>query len=337
MHFCTRFTSIYAKFTPKFHTNAAEVHTLILRTTRYLAYSQQVDLIWEDMEYPYAWTQFLSTATGLPPPSWESFIQQTDRSPALETALRRERDANRQAFDEAWGQERWMLHEGVALMETHLSVAQIPKIFNNWKSTAGRSAERRVEEEKARFAAIPNIAALTQGGQGSAAAAQQQWQEAMTHSGAVRAEMGGANTASAGVTAPTSTSNSIETSSTNTVTASTQQLPQQQQQQQPSQAARFSNFGDEEVFEQMRQLVRQSRVEDAHAAAVSIAHRHQNDPYFLLEYGCIQYFRGLYADAFEYCSKASILVPEVSYRRLRTTFTCFIMVFVFDSRLKLLN
>ncbi len=106
-----------------------DVQTRILR---------QVDLIWEDMQYAFAFTSFLCTLTaGAPALTWNSFIQQTGRDLAVETTRRNERERNQRAFAQVWGPESWLLgSDGVARLETHLNENQVPKIFNNWIASA---------------------------------------------------------------------------------------------------------------------------------------------------------------------------------------------------------
>lgn len=117
---------------------------------------------------------------------WDDFIVTTGRDSKHETRLRDKRRSNQKEFDEAFGQEIWLLESptesgsmseeqcrgcrirfdmdqaprGVARLETKLSIdpvvygkeqvpstrsLPIPRIFNNWKSTAFASASEMDE------------------------------------------------------------------------------------------------------------------------------------------------------------------------------------------------
>ena len=121
---------------------------------------ERLSLIWEDMEYVHSWYRFLSIVSGVAPMSWEVFVNQTGRDVLKETRLVEQRQANRKAFDRAWGTERWLLgHDGIAHLESHLTPQQVPKIFNDWQSvllsntsdshvqTDGESLDRELRNE----------------------------------------------------------------------------------------------------------------------------------------------------------------------------------------------
>jgi hypothetical protein len=99
-------------------------------------------LIWEDMEVPFAWTQFLSLATGVPySPSYAEFVQEScvDRNVTHEVYARRMRERNQQVFDDHWGRPGWLLDErGAAVLEDDICVENgnnhsMPRIFRNWR------------------------------------------------------------------------------------------------------------------------------------------------------------------------------------------------------------
>jgi hypothetical protein len=104
---------------------------------------QRVDLIWEDMHFPYQWTGFLSTMVGLPVPSWEEFLHLSGRDVALEMKRTEIRDKNIALFDVAWGPEAWLLNpDGSAPLETMLDTPEsVPCIFTNWACHKSSSSD----------------------------------------------------------------------------------------------------------------------------------------------------------------------------------------------------
>ena len=95
--------------------------------------AERVDLIWEDMEVPYTWSSLLCGIIGTPAPSWDTFLASTGRDVQLEKQRSAERDRNAASFDQRWGPETWLLHNGFATLETELdSLEQVPCIFRNW-------------------------------------------------------------------------------------------------------------------------------------------------------------------------------------------------------------
>eukprot|EP01038_Epipyxis_sp_PR26KG_P006209 gene6209-8553_t len=108
-----------------------------------------VDLIWEDLEYPYVWAKFLLSLTGrsaindennseleLSSFSFDKFVSSlSDRNKTIELDLQKKRVENREEFDEAWGNEEYMLYkDGVARLETFITNSDVhPRIFNDWK------------------------------------------------------------------------------------------------------------------------------------------------------------------------------------------------------------
>ena len=96
----------------------------------------QLHLIWENMEVPFGWSQFLMKVAGISPISWRDFITRSDRDPETETTLRSIRAANFKKFDTVINEEQ-LLDRGVASLETHLTTNDVPRIFNNWNGTNG--------------------------------------------------------------------------------------------------------------------------------------------------------------------------------------------------------
>jgi len=103
---------------------------------------QRVDLIWEDMQVPYTWSQFLSNALQLPLLSWEDFLKQlsgTGRNYSEDASRARMREENSRSFDRAWGPEHWLVgRDGAVHLESTLAdavdegEASAPCIFRNW-------------------------------------------------------------------------------------------------------------------------------------------------------------------------------------------------------------
>ena len=103
------------------------------------AIEQRSYLIWENMEYPLEWAQFLLKAAGQPPVSWEEFIAQSGRDAIKEQHLMQVRASNHRAFAAAFGPERWLLQGGEARLESRLQRGAVPRIFSDWAS-GGRAA-----------------------------------------------------------------------------------------------------------------------------------------------------------------------------------------------------
>jgi hypothetical protein len=100
--------------------------------------TERVDLIWEDMSVPYAWTQLLCGLTGSPAPTWGTFLASSGRDTEVEQRRAAARDSNARLFDETWGPESWLLQEGVATLESMLEdPRQLPCIFQDWNCSSG--------------------------------------------------------------------------------------------------------------------------------------------------------------------------------------------------------
>lgn len=91
-------------------------------------------LVWEDMEYPYEWTRLLATLAGATAPTWFEFIESSKKDIQLENNLRDQRNSNRAQFSSEWGNESYMLYNGVAITESELDVNHVPWIFKNWQN-----------------------------------------------------------------------------------------------------------------------------------------------------------------------------------------------------------
>lgn len=111
---------------------------------------ESIYLIWEDMEVPFQWLQFLQLATDSFSNevwTWESFIESTNRNITKERELRTLRSNNRKAFDTIWGKEDWLLNDITmeAILECHYNESNIiennitatyPRIFQDWKTSS---------------------------------------------------------------------------------------------------------------------------------------------------------------------------------------------------------
>lgn len=109
------------------------INTSFLEEMRHLI-STRSWLIFDDLEVPFAWSQFLLRAIGRKTLSWEDFIEScSDRNIHEETRRRDMRLKNQERFDERRGQEVWLLDdEGTAVLEDDVTVSSLPRIFNNW-------------------------------------------------------------------------------------------------------------------------------------------------------------------------------------------------------------
>ena len=100
---------------------------------------ERTSLIWEDMEVPFGWSTFLSTAAGIRPPSWEEYLIQSGRNISEENRLRRIREENRRSFQERWGDERYLLEHGEATLPSYLREGQKPRVFGDWRPSTSLS------------------------------------------------------------------------------------------------------------------------------------------------------------------------------------------------------
>lgn len=247
---------------------------------------QRVDLIWEDMSYPFEWTIFLTKIAGLKPPSWQDFIAQSGRSIQKESELFHIRKTNRMLFDEKWGKESWLLSGGKAILETHLlNSSYQPRIFNDWKSDIPSS------DYGASFHGI-----FDQPQENHEQQQRQQQQQQQREGQHPPSKVSTINLRRFGSIKP---DQSIESSSSLSPTGT-------------AASAESSSMLNEDVETRRRmyELTLTRRVDESYALALSILHRHQSNPSFLLDLGVIQYYRGEYNDAQMYCRRALELVPR---------------------------
>lgn len=108
-----------------------------------IAVEERAHLIWEDFDTVHGWVQFLSVACGLPAPDRDLFMTQclSEKDRAKESLRRYQRRGNRKQFDARRGTERWLLQEGVALLQdgSQLEEGEIPRVFNRWRPAAIRN------------------------------------------------------------------------------------------------------------------------------------------------------------------------------------------------------
>jgi protein O-GlcNAc transferase len=118
-------------------------------------------LIWANMDIPYEWTRFLLRVSPFSTTnanananandthqsievdiSFKDFLQMNSHTLNFnsEIILHEQRIKNRKQFDEVYGNESWMLFNGIATLETHIdwdeSINEKPRIlniFNDWK------------------------------------------------------------------------------------------------------------------------------------------------------------------------------------------------------------
>lgn len=88
------------------------------------------------MEVPYSWMQLLSRISERTPMTWEQYIANAGRDIMKETRLREERRLNRKLFSDVWGNEAWLLSDGVARLDAIVPKGQLIRPFSDWKDGA---------------------------------------------------------------------------------------------------------------------------------------------------------------------------------------------------------
>lgn len=94
-----------------------------------------VDLIWEDMEFPFRMTTFLQRIMDLPMDTYESFLVQSRRSVKVELERSRLRAVNALSFDSLFAPQTWQLNDrGQATLQDIVTDQNIwPRIFEHWR------------------------------------------------------------------------------------------------------------------------------------------------------------------------------------------------------------
>jgi hypothetical protein len=98
----------------------------------------RLDLIWEDMMFPYSVTSFMQRLFGYKVSSYEQFLAGIkDRIVDVELTRTAMRTTNAEAFDEVFGKQLWQLDEkGQASLESMIDDAsRWPRIFEHWRRT----------------------------------------------------------------------------------------------------------------------------------------------------------------------------------------------------------
>jgi predicted O-linked N-acetylglucosamine transferase (SPINDLY family) len=108
----------------------------------------RVDLIWEDLRFPYSVISFLQRLCGFEKISFEKFLSTTGRNVDEEVQRDNERQQNAKEFDEKFGNQHWMLNKnGVALLESTMDFVNNtlnstqnrsvswPRLFQYWKDS----------------------------------------------------------------------------------------------------------------------------------------------------------------------------------------------------------
>jgi protein O-GlcNAc transferase len=106
------------------------------------------DLIWEDMETSFSFATFFTSIMGFPSLSWERFLFEANRNVTEETVLRDRKRLNRQAFKEVWGNESYMLTNGVGELPYKIQHGELLPIFSDWKKSSLSSHFTNFAEEK---------------------------------------------------------------------------------------------------------------------------------------------------------------------------------------------
>ena len=115
--------------------------------------SSRAWMIFEDMEVPFAWSQFLLNAVGEKPQTWSEFIENSfDRDIVEETTKRNLRRSYQQLFDDRRVEE-WLLDKrGLPVLENDVLGNLPPRIFNNWNRPEKESLALSGEDEKGKWA-----------------------------------------------------------------------------------------------------------------------------------------------------------------------------------------
>jgi len=256
----------------------------------------KVDLIWEDVEVPYTWTKLLENIirTNRPllcvdPITWSSFLKQSglnrfDASfstcfifiicffSSRETALRDLRESNRRHFDAVWGNERYLLEDGVTLLPPYIYNSSIyPRIFTDWKAMNTPSniffndsilthTNINVKENSIKDSEVKNP------------------------------------------------SNSLKKQST----IDTMSMPDRVHANMRSETSSQEETSTLAILNMFRAKLKDGQFEEAYRLGVSVWGSRQQDPLFLLELGITQYLRGSYSAAFDTCCAAKSLAPGSS-------------------------
>ena len=254
---------------------------------------ERVGLIWEDMEYAHSWTNMLIKAAGIELPasgggsattgtmSWEDFVRQSGRDVAKETKLRDLRRENARLFKEQYGNEDWLLENGVARLESMLfsddstasgGVLPVPKIFNNWKSSLFSAPTQNYTTVDHYISSVysefmQSHLHLTPG----------------TDDAMWRARLSG----------------QLETaSSRSNAHPSKQSAPTTVKVRLP---APISTPLPEETYAQFKTMCLTGKIDEAHVLLASLYTKYHNHPHYLMDLGLTEFFRGNYQNAFDFC------------------------------------
>ena len=274
----------------------------------------RLDVVWEDMEYSYSWYQLLSRSAGLPSLTWIDYITQTGRDVTYETKMRVERTANRESFDCVWGTEEWLLERGVAVLDSHLSFDQVPRVFNDWKSNNNTTTHTANVTDTDTATTTHTTTAIHT----DTATQTHTDVDTSTHTLTHTHKHTGAHTDRFTVQLAASDSTTPADTATHTARHTTADISYT-----PLTDITIADFDTvinnlsdvsthKSALTLMRQLANSYHLIESYRLGMAIlgTGKYQLDPQFLLDFGFISYYRGEYESAFEYCTQALVLVPE---------------------------
>ena len=277
----------------------------------------RLHIVWEDMEYSYSWYQLLSRSVGLPSLTWIEYITQTGRDVTYETNMRDERTANRDEFDRVWGSEEWLLESGVAVLESHLTVDQMPRVFNDWKSSDAITHTVTDTDNDIDTDTDIDIVTVTHTNNDKDKDTQTYTDtdtDTVTDTVAVQTTDTDKVPFTTTTTLPATDTATTSTTDTDTAT-DTPYSPLTDISIEEIDTV-INNLTDvsthKSALQLMRQLAKSYHLVESYrlGQAISNTKKYQFDPQFLLDFGFISYYRGEYESAFEYCTQALVLVPE---------------------------
>ena len=270
----------------------------------------RLDVVWEDMEYSYSWYQLLSRSVGLPSLTWIDYITQTGRDVTYETKMRVERTANRESFDRVWGTEEWLLERGVAVLDSHLSFDQVPRVFNDWKSNNNTTTHTANVTDTDTATTTHTTTAIHTDTPTQTHTDMDTPTHTPTHThkhtGAhadrFTVQFAASDTTTTADTARHTTADISYTPPTDITIANIDTV--------------INNLSDVSTHKSaltlMRRLANSYHLIESYRLGMAIlgTGKYQLDPQFLLDLGYLSHYRGEYESAFEYCTQALVLVPE---------------------------
>jgi predicted O-linked N-acetylglucosamine transferase (SPINDLY family) len=239
----------------------------------------RLDLIWEDMEVPFGWGQFLSKVVGMQPHTWDQFLKQSGRNIEIENKRLAIRQSNRLEFDRVWGNEYWLLQDGVARLESHLDATMKPRIFEDWKTMNGIIMNDNNGNGDNKINANNN---------------NNQVLSSTIKSNSEKDIIGEKLIHSINVKSNVKVSSKDSSDYKNDIVRDEFNMV----------------HGYEGILKEIRDLASVGNCEEAYQLAITIFDIFKNDPLYLIDLGSIQFFRGENDEAYKLCNRAAELAPD---------------------------